>query len=84
MRCPHCIKEDRASELHVKKADPIAGAVSRFWDKDGNLHVHDETVYRDVFSCTNGHAWMVEQKSRCPCQIGCEWNNSRTITPPPS
>lgn len=84
MKCPHCVRDNLKSTLTVKKAEPIAGEVTRFWDEEGNLHVHDETNYRDVFSCSNGHNWMTEQKSRCPCQIGCVWNETRTIIPPPS
>lgn len=84
MKCPHCIKNETKSTLSVKKGVPISGEVTRYWDEDGNLHVHDETIYVDVFSCSNNHHWVTEQKSRCPCQIGCAWNETRTITPPPS
>lgn len=84
MKCPHCVREEKTSELVIKRAEPTAGEVKRYWDAEGNLHVHDDTIYRDVFACSNGHNWMVEQKSRCPCQIGCAWNESRTITPPPT
>jgi hypothetical protein len=84
MRCPSCVKDEMTSELHVKRVEPVAGTLQRYYDPDGNLHVHDETIYRDVFTCSNGHNWMVAQKSRCPCQIGCAWNETRQITAPPS
>lgn len=84
MKCPHCVREEKKSTLSVQKASPIEGRVSRYWDEEGNLHVHDDTVYRDVFQCSSGHTWMTEQKSRCPCQIGCPWNETRIVTPSPS
>ena len=76
MRCPACVAEGKTSRLHMTVAPTAPRPVDRFWDEDGKMHVHDFTIRRSGFRCSNGHNYEQVFQSSCP-RRECEWNGAR-------
>lgn len=79
MRCPNCHEEGRKSQLVQLRLKPTTAGVHEFWCEEGRRHVHDSSIYRDQFTCSNGHLNMTEERSRCP-QPSCDWNKSLHVS----
>ena len=82
MRCPECLKSDRPHKLRHDRAQHGAPTppqfVARFWDEADRLHTHDPTIYREVFSCSNGHHYKQDSRAKCPVK-GCDWNEQEQV-----
>ena len=79
MRCPTC--GDTPHTFHEHETIPAKGRVERFWDEKNRLHVHDHTLYRTRYHCSNGHQFDQATMSRCPV-FECDWNQRVEINPP--
>lgn len=70
MRCRNCAALNQISRLTEKRVTVPPGDLETYYDEDGKRHVHDHTIYKTLYQCSNGHTYVVESLSRCP-QPGC-------------
>lgn len=71
MKCRNCEADGLTFErLDETRLPAVDGKVERFYDGAGKLHVHDHSVYRTQYQCSNGHTYVLEGGSSCP-QPGC-------------
>lgn len=76
MRCPICKAEGKPHTLTEQRIVPLypqQPRVERFYDEDDKLHVHDHETRVFVYSCSNGHNFRNDIRSRC-VNPGCDWN----------
>lgn len=75
MICDKCKEEGLKSTVWPGSTMSTAMSINRYYDEDGNYHLHDGNVSSSSFSCSNGHSWSVKTKSRCP-SVQCKWNRN--------
>lgn len=78
MRCRNCEADGITSRLNEKRVEVPPGDVEIYYAEDGKKHVHDHTVYKTLYQCSNGHAYVVESLSRCP-QPGCPYGREPQV-----
>ncbi len=71
MKCPECVSQGLRSCVTVGGSMTTAMIVSQYYDKDGNLHIHDRNKKTQYYRCSNGHQFSESWKSPCPsCDFG--------------
>lgn len=80
MRCPICKAEGLPHTLSERRVSPlpIPPNVQRFYDEADKLHVHDHDTVVQVYTCSNGHNFRHETRSRC-VKIDCGWNDDPLV-----
>lgn len=73
MKCPTCVAEGKTSRLNVRRRVGSKLEVERFWDEEGKLHVHDNTIYAHNYWCSLGHHHRLATMGECPREE-CDWN----------
>lgn len=66
MKCPECVEANERSRVYSQGTFFYAMGVSRFWDEDGERHVHDPNHPTTSYKCSNGHYWSETKRNRCP------------------
>lgn len=73
-RCPTCLKEGKQSKLHLKDGGSEQKPPEVFFDEAGIKHVHDHSVYRTIYTCSNGHTNTLYNYGHC---IACGWSGEK-------
>lgn len=72
MECKQCRSESKEWEkIHPTGSRRTMMGVERFWDKQGDYHVHDRNTVTRGFRCSEGHRWESKSKDGlCWCGWG--------------
>jgi hypothetical protein len=81
MKCNECVIQELTSKVWILEEEGYYGVQTddgiiylqqgKFWDEDGNWHVHDPNEYKTVYKCSNGHIWTKIDFPDC----WCEWKH---------
>jgi len=63
MKCPECVKEGLRSRVSFGATSTTLMGVSRYYDEDGKLVVHDPNTRTTRYNCSEGHVWIVRERS---------------------
>ncbi len=55
--CRECVATGKRSTVTGGAPMSTLLGTSRYWDKEGNQHIHDPNVTATEYSCSNGHKW---------------------------
>ena len=76
MICYECKQKELKSEVHELDSITTCMYVNRFYDSDGNYHVHDPNASATYYRCSNGHRFTSQEIHRnCPVSV-CNWGVS--------
>ena len=65
--CPECQTTYARSVVFLQAVDVLEGELVSFFDSAGLQHLHDPTVQKQKYICSNGHSWENSVSSRCWC-----------------
>ncbi len=68
--CPDCELDDKKSRLDLAEGPTTPGKLEIYFDEDGLKHVHDPTIIRTIYTCSNGHKNTIINTGHCPT---CTW-----------
>jgi len=73
VKCPKCVEEGKKSKIQIGATRRTAMGVHKYYDEDGNFHLHDPNTSTTFCTCSNGHNFQIEEKDFCPlCGTGSE------------
>jgi len=79
MRCPVCKSERKKSKVFPRgQSSTLMGGSFSHYDEDGQYHRHDINQTEQVYSCSNGHVWVVRYKGPCPNKK-CSWPDEEPV-----
>ena len=78
MKCAVCQTEGLQSRVFPGMSTMTAMYCQPFYDEGGEYHHHDMNSTSTSYTCSNGHAWNVVSRPRCPAQ-GCGWNGDTPV-----
>lgn len=76
MKCPVCLQMGEKSKVFSRWSSSTCMGSQKYWDEDGNLHIHDPNRTTAQYSCSNGHIWNVDSWHGCP---SCQMNHKESL-----
>jgi hypothetical protein len=70
--CPQCLVEHEESAVIIEDEFVSTMNVTTFYDKAGNLHVHNPNLRTVWMYCTRRHRWAIQETIICP-ELTCIW-----------
>jgi Zn finger protein HypA/HybF involved in hydrogenase expression len=64
MICPTC--ESQGLKSITEMGLSIGKDTYDEFYEDGKYHIHDKTMQRLGWTCSNGHAWITDRHHKCP------------------
>jgi hypothetical protein len=78
MKCPECQKQGLQSTAQEGAGTVTCMAFPTYHDKEGKRHVHNPNTVRTLFTCSNGHQWILKSGFQCPsCDFGKDFKPVR-------
>ena len=68
MKCKECVANGQKSKVYPGYSTTTCAGVQTFYDEDGKFHIHDPNVTTTTYTCSNGHEWVEDKRSKCFCQ----------------
>lgn len=64
--CDRCRDEGRRSRVRELPKEISSGGVVRYYDEEGQEHIHDGRFNVTPFLCEHGHRWEHRGTNPCP------------------
>lgn len=75
MKCHLCVAEGKKSRLYSEPVDQALREIQEadsYFDEEGVGHFHTTSSSTEIFSCSNGHRFLVTTYEKC---TGCDFND---------
>lgn len=68
--CPFCKRDGKKSKVFPGGSSQTLMMYTEFYDEEGNHHFHNPNWTTTNYSCSNGHHWVNQTRSKCFCEGG--------------
>jgi hypothetical protein len=80
MKCQECEKQGLRSTVEQGVSRTTCAGINQYYDENGHHHHHDPNRRTTIYTCSNGHRWEEETRSKCWCGYP---ENPGTVKEPP-